>query len=109
MTVVATPEPDGPPNKKDDMTIVRPTPELLPPIAAKEKSIKNLPAPVNCKKAPKIVNKIIKKLGRSDYHLDDNIKNFDLLLIVLNIISLNTLLIIELLIIIFYCVLITRL
>ena len=60
MTVVATPEPDGPPNKKDDMTIVRPTPELLPPIAAKEKSIKNLPAPVNCKKAPKIVNKIIR-------------------------------------------------
>ena len=29
-------------------------------IAAKEKSIKNLPAPVNCRKAPKIVNKIIK-------------------------------------------------
>lgn len=29
----------------------------------------------------KIVNKIIEKLGRSDYHLDDNIKNFDLLLI----------------------------
>ena len=60
VTVVATPDPDGPPIKKEDSTIVRPTPEDLPPIAAKEKSMKNFPAPVNCKKAPKIVNKIIK-------------------------------------------------
>ena len=30
----------------------------------------------------KVVNQIIKRLGRSDYHLDDNITNIDLLIIV---------------------------
>ena len=59
VTVVATPDPDGPPSKNEDITIVLPTPEDLPPIAAKEKSIKNFPAPVNCRNAPKIVKRII--------------------------------------------------
>ena len=58
--MVATPEPDGPPIKNEDRTMVLPTPDDLPPIAAKEKSIKNLPAPVNCKKAPKMVNRIMR-------------------------------------------------
>ena len=60
VTVVATPEPDGPPMRKEDRTIVLPTPDDFPPIAANEKSMKNLPAPVNCKKAPKIVNRIMR-------------------------------------------------
>jgi len=59
VTVVATPEPEGPPSKNEERTIVRPTPDDLPPMAAKEKSIKNLPAPVNCRNAPKIVNRIM--------------------------------------------------
>ena len=59
VTVVATPEPEGPPSRNEDKTIVRPTPEDLPPIAANEKSMKNFPAPVNCRKAPKIVNRMI--------------------------------------------------
>ncbi len=38
VTVVATPEPEGPPSRKDDSTTVRPAPVGLPPIAEKEKS-----------------------------------------------------------------------
>ena len=60
VTVVATPEPDGPPSKKEDITTVLPTLEVLPPIKEKEKSMKNLPAPLNCKNAPKMVNRIIR-------------------------------------------------
>jgi hypothetical protein len=40
VTVVATPEPEGPPNKNDDSTTARPAALRLPPIAAKEKSMK---------------------------------------------------------------------
>ena len=57
--MVATPDPDGPPSRKEDSTTVRPTPVGLPPIAENEKSMKNLPAPENCRKAPKIVNRMI--------------------------------------------------
>jgi hypothetical protein len=47
VTVVATPDPDGPPSKKDDKTTVFPTLEVFPPMMATEKSMKNLPAPLN--------------------------------------------------------------
>ena len=59
VTVVATPEPEGPPSKNDDSTTVLPTLDVLPPMIENEKSMKNLPAPLNCKNAPKIVNKIM--------------------------------------------------
>ena len=51
-TVVATPEPDGPPSRNDDNTMVRPAPAGLPPIAANEKSMKNFRAPENSRNAP---------------------------------------------------------
>src|SRR6476646_1655603 len=59
VTVVATPDPDGPPSRNDDSTTVRPAPACLPPIAAKLKSRKNLPAPDCCRNAPYIVNRMI--------------------------------------------------
>jgi hypothetical protein len=49
---VATPEPEGPPSRKDESTTVRPAPAGLLPMAAKEKSMKNLPAPEYCSSAP---------------------------------------------------------
>ena len=52
MTVVATPEPDGPPRRNDDSTTVRPALLGLPPMSASEKSMKNLPAPDWLRKAP---------------------------------------------------------
>ena len=52
VTVVATPLPDGPPSRNEASTTVRPAPVGLPPIAANEKSMKNLPAPENCSTAP---------------------------------------------------------
>ena len=52
VTVVATPEPDGPPSRNDASTTVRPALVGFEPIAANEKSRKNLPAPENCRKAP---------------------------------------------------------
>ncbi len=52
VTVVATPEPDGPPSRKEDSTTVRPALAALPPVAAKEKSTKNFPAPLACRIAP---------------------------------------------------------
>jgi hypothetical protein len=45
--------------RKDANTTVRPTLDDLPPIAANEKSIKNFPAPLNCRNAPKIVKRIM--------------------------------------------------
>ncbi len=59
VTVVATPDPDGPPSRNDDSTTVRPAPERRPPISAKLKSRKNLPAPECCRNAPKMVNMMI--------------------------------------------------
>ena len=38
---------------------MRPAPLDFPPIAAKEKSRKNLPAPENWRNAPKIVNRMM--------------------------------------------------
>jgi hypothetical protein len=38
VTVVATPDPEGPPRRKLESTMVRPAPVGLPPSAAKEKS-----------------------------------------------------------------------
>ncbi len=52
VTVVATPLPEGPPSRNDASTIVRPAPVGLPPMAANEKSMKNLPAPEYCRNAP---------------------------------------------------------
>jgi hypothetical protein len=52
VTVVATPDPDGPPSRNDASTTVRPAPAGLPPMAANEKSRKNLPAPECCRNAP---------------------------------------------------------
>ena len=52
VTVVATPEPEGPPSRNEAMTTARPALDGLPPIAAKEKSMKNLPAPEYCSTAP---------------------------------------------------------
>src|SRR5262249_53021589 len=52
VTVVATPEPEGPPRRKEASTTVRPALVDFPPIAEKEKSMKNLPAPEYCRKAP---------------------------------------------------------
>ena len=60
VTVVATPEPDGPPSRKDDSTTARPAALRLPPMAANEKSMKNLPAPEYCRTAPKIVNRMMR-------------------------------------------------
>ena len=45
VTVVATPEPDGPPSRKDDSTTARPAELRRPPMAANEKSMKKRPAP----------------------------------------------------------------
>src|SRR5215468_7349148 len=59
ITVVATPEPDGPPNRNEDATTARPALDGLPPITASEKSIKNLPAPECWRIAPYIVNMMI--------------------------------------------------
>ena len=42
----------GPSGRNEASTIVRPAPVGLPPIAANEKSMKNLPAPENCSTAP---------------------------------------------------------
>jgi hypothetical protein len=39
VTVVATPEPEGPPRRNEDSTTVRPALVGLPPIAANEKSM----------------------------------------------------------------------
>ena len=52
VTVVATPEPDGPPSRNEESTTVRPALLGLPPISAIEKSMKNLPAPECCRNAP---------------------------------------------------------
>src|SRR4030095_6519240 len=52
VTVVATPDPERPPNRNDASTTVRPAPVGLPPIAAKLQSRKNLPAPDCCRNAP---------------------------------------------------------
>src|SRR4030081_719927 len=52
ITVVPTPDPDGPPSRNDDSTTVRPALFGLPPISASEKSMKNLPAPDSCRNAP---------------------------------------------------------
>ena len=52
VTVVATPEPEGPPSRNDAMTTARPALEGFPPIEAKEKSMKNFPAPEYCSTAP---------------------------------------------------------
>ena len=60
VTVVATPEPDGPPSRNEDSTTERPAALRLPPMAANEKSMKNLPAPEYCRIAPKIVNRMIR-------------------------------------------------
>ena len=52
VTVVATPEPDGPPSRNEDSTTVRPALLALLPIIAIEKSMKNFPAPECCRNAP---------------------------------------------------------
>jgi hypothetical protein len=52
VTVVATPEPEGPPSRNDASTTERPALEVLPPRSEKEKSRKNLPAPEYCRNAP---------------------------------------------------------
>ena len=59
VTVVATPEPDGPPSRNDDSTTVRPAAFALLPISVIEKSMKNFPAPECCRNEPKIVNSTI--------------------------------------------------
>src|SRR4030042_6287797 len=60
VTVVATPLPEGPPRRKEARVTVRPALVGFPPIAAKEKSIKNLPDPENSKKAPQMVKRMMK-------------------------------------------------
>ena len=60
VTVVATPDPDGPPSRNDDSTTARPAELRRPPIAAKEKSMKKRPAPDACSTAPKMVNRMIR-------------------------------------------------
>lgn len=52
VTVVATPEPEGPPSRNEDITTARPALDDLPPMSEKEKSRKNFPAPEYCRKAP---------------------------------------------------------
>src|SRR6266850_3568273 len=52
VTVVATPDPEGPPSRNDDSTTVRPALLALLPISAIEKSMKNFPAPDCCRNAP---------------------------------------------------------
>src|SRR5690349_17714233 len=52
ITVVATPEPEGPPSRNDESTTARPALLGLRPIKASEKSIKNFPAPDWLRKAP---------------------------------------------------------
>src|SRR5919206_371021 len=51
-TRVATPEPDGPPRRKDESTTARPALLRLRPMRAREKSMKNFPAPDWLRKAP---------------------------------------------------------
>ena len=51
-TVVATPLPDGAPRRNEESTMVRPAADRLPPVTASEKSMKNSPAPENCRTAP---------------------------------------------------------
>src|ERR1700754_2046523 len=52
ITVVATPEPEGPPSRNEDSTTVRPAAFDLLPISASEKSMKNFPAPDCARNAP---------------------------------------------------------
>ncbi len=52
ITVVATPEPDGPPSRNDDATTARPALEGLLPMTPSEKSMKNFPARECCRIAP---------------------------------------------------------
>src|SRR5258706_368944 len=52
VTVVATPEPEGPPSRNDASTTARPALVGLPPRSANEKSRKNRPAPEYCRNAP---------------------------------------------------------
>ena len=52
ITVVATPEPDGPPSRKEEATTARPALDGLLPMTASEKSMKNLPAPECWRMAP---------------------------------------------------------
>src|SRR5687768_2917569 len=52
VTVVATPEPEGPPSRNEPITTARPALDGLPPISANEKSMKNFPAPEYCRNAP---------------------------------------------------------
>src|SRR3954453_14342591 len=52
ITVVATPDPDGPPSRNDESTTARPALFGLPPMAASEKSMKNFPAPDWNRNAP---------------------------------------------------------
>src|SRR3954465_5596458 len=52
VTVVATPDPEGPPSRNEASVTVRPAPVGLPPMAENEKSMKNLPAPEYWRKAP---------------------------------------------------------
>ena len=59
VTVVATPEPEGPPSRNDDSTTARPAALGWPFIARSEKSMKKRPAPEACRMAPKIVNRMI--------------------------------------------------
>ena len=59
VTVVATPEPEGPPSRNDDNTTARPEALGWPFMARIEKSMKKRPAPEACRIAPKIVNSTI--------------------------------------------------
>jgi hypothetical protein len=59
VTVVATPEPDGPPSRNDDSTTARPAALGWPFMASSEKSMKKRPAPEACRMAPKMVNRMI--------------------------------------------------
>ena len=52
VTVVATPEPLGPPSRNADNTTVRPALAGLPPVAEKLKSTKYFPAPELLRMAP---------------------------------------------------------
>ena len=60
VTVVATPEPDGPPIRNDESTTARPAALRLPPMAANEKSMKKWPAPDWCRTAPKMVKRMMR-------------------------------------------------
>ena len=60
VTVVATPEPEGPPIRNEDSTTARPAALRRPPMAANEKSMKKRPAPDCCSTAPNTVNRMIR-------------------------------------------------